>query len=87
MCYYFCNLVDLEKRKGATQVPKKLENIENRTFLNPPIVMAITENQATVCCRLVGGKVDYASFSGMTKHSMARQEICLCINDKWQHKT
>jgi hypothetical protein len=26
--------------------------------------MAITENQAAVCFRLTGGKVDYASFFG-----------------------
>ena len=53
-----------EYRVLSPQLPKKLANLENRTFLNPPIVMAMTEKQAAVCFRLVGGKVDYACFFG-----------------------
>lgn len=53
-----------EYRVLSPQLPKKLANLENRTFLNPPIIMAITEKQAAVCFRLIGGKVDYANFFG-----------------------
>ena len=53
-----------EYRVLSPQLPKKLVNLENRTFLNPPIIMAVTEKQAAVCFRLIGGKVDYASFLG-----------------------
>lgn len=53
-----------EYRVLSPQLPKKLSNLENRTFLNPPLIMALTEKKAAVCFRLVGGKVDYASFFG-----------------------
>ncbi len=42
----------------------KMRNLENRTLCNPPLIMALTENQAAVCFRLIGGKVDYTSFFG-----------------------
>ncbi len=48
----------------SPQLPKKLANLENRTLLDPSLIMALTEKQAAVCFRLVGGKVDYASFFG-----------------------
>lgn len=65
---------DCEYRILSPQLPKKLTNLENRTFLNPPIIMAVTEKQAAVCFRLIGGKVDYASFFGDDKafHGWAR---------------
>lgn len=53
-----------EYRVLSPQPPKKLSNLENRTLPNPPIIMAITETRAAVCFRLIGGKVDYASFFG-----------------------
>lgn len=56
-----------EYRILSPQLPKKLANLENRTFLNPPVIMAISEKQAAVCFRLIGGKVDYASFFGDDK--------------------
>jgi hypothetical protein len=72
--------ISKEVPKGCTyrvlspQLPKKLANLENRTFLNSPIIMAVTEKQAAVCFRLIGGKVDYASFFGDDKafHCWAR---------------
>ncbi|MGD6851073.1 MAG: helix-turn-helix transcriptional regulator [Candidatus Bathyarchaeia archaeon] len=42
----------------------KMANIENRTLIDPPLIMALTETQAAVCFRLLGGKVDYTSFIG-----------------------
>ncbi len=56
-----------EYRVLSPQLPKKLSNLENRTFLNPPIIMAVTEKQAALCFRLIGGKVDYTSFFGEDK--------------------
>ncbi len=63
-----------EYRVLSPQLPRKLANLENRTFLNPPLIMAITEKQAAVCFRLIGGKVDYASFFGddLVFHSWAK---------------
>ena len=53
-----------EYRVLSPQPPMKLSNLENRTLSNPPLIMALTEKQAAVCFRLIGGKVDYASFFG-----------------------
>lgn len=48
----------------SPQPYSKLSNIENRTLMKPPLIMALNETHAAVCFRLVGGKVDYASFFG-----------------------
>lgn len=48
----------------SPQPPSKHANIENRTLSDTPLIMAVTEKQAAVCFRLIGGKVDYASFFG-----------------------
>ncbi len=53
-----------EYRVLSPQPPSKLPNIENRTIIETPLIMAVTEKQAAVCFRLIGGKVDYASFFG-----------------------
>lgn len=55
---------DAQYRILSPQPPKKLLNLENRTLCDTPLIMALTENQAAVCFRLIGGKVDYASFFG-----------------------
>ncbi len=64
-----------EYRVLSPQPTKKLANLENRTLNEPPLIMAVTENQAAVCFRLVGGKVDYASFFGEDKafHGWAKE--------------
>ena len=53
-----------EYRIMSPQPHSKLPNLENRTLPEPPLIMALTEKQAAVCFRLIGGKVDYASFFG-----------------------
>jgi predicted transcriptional regulator len=53
-----------EYRILSPQPYTKLPNLENRTLLEPPVIMAVTEKQAALCFRLIGGKVDYASFFG-----------------------
>ncbi|MCW4004555.1 MAG: DUF1724 domain-containing protein [Candidatus Bathyarchaeota archaeon] len=53
-----------EYRILSPQPPAKLPNLESRTLSDPPLSMAVTEKQAAVCFRLIGGKVDYASFFG-----------------------
>jgi predicted transcriptional regulator len=53
-----------EYRILSPQPNTKLPNFENRTLSEPPLIMAVTESQAAVCFRLIGGKVDYASFFG-----------------------
>ncbi len=55
---------DAEYKILSPQPPSKLANIENRTLSDIPLIMAVTEKQAAVCFRLIGGKVDYASFLG-----------------------
>jgi predicted transcriptional regulator len=52
-----------EYRIISPQLPVKLPKLENRKLVDAPI-MAITEKEAAVCFRLVGGKVDYAGFFG-----------------------
>jgi predicted transcriptional regulator len=53
-----------EYRILSPQPPMKLPNLENRTLSEPPAIMVVTEKEAVICFRLVGGKVDYAGFSG-----------------------
>jgi predicted transcriptional regulator len=43
--------------------PTKLPNLENRTLFDAPLIV-ITEKEATVCFRFIGGRVDYAGFFG-----------------------
>jgi predicted transcriptional regulator len=39
-------------------------NFENRTICDVPVILAVTEKDATLCFRFLDGRVDYASFSG-----------------------
>lgn len=39
-------------------------NIEVRTLADIPAIIALTEKEATICFRLVGGRMDYAGFYG-----------------------
>ncbi len=58
---------------------KKLSNLENRTLINPPAIMAVTESQTAVCFRSIGGKVDYSTSLAKTKHFITGQRTCFCI--------
>jgi predicted transcriptional regulator len=53
-----------EYRILSPQPPVKLANLENRTYSNPPAIMAITEKEAVICFRFKEGRVDYAGFTG-----------------------
>jgi predicted transcriptional regulator len=53
-----------EYRILSPQPPVKLPSLENRTFSDPPAIMVITEKEAVVCFRFIGGRVDYAGFFG-----------------------
>ncbi len=53
-----------EYRILSPQPPVKLSNLENRTFSDPPAVMVVTEKEAVICFRFIGGRVDYAGFFG-----------------------
>ncbi len=44
--------------------PAKLQNMENRTLSDIPAILALTEKEAVICFRLIGGRADYAGFSG-----------------------
>ena len=44
--------------------PAKLQNLENRTHSELPAVFALTEKDAVICFRLIGGKADYAGLFG-----------------------
>jgi predicted transcriptional regulator len=71
-----------EYRVMSPQPYTKLSNIENRTLPDPPLIMALTEKQAAVCFRLLGGKVDYTSFFGDTSafHEWAKDLFCYFWN-------
>jgi predicted transcriptional regulator len=42
----------------------KTPNVELRGISDIPAILGITEKEATVCFRFIGGRVDYAGFSG-----------------------
>ena len=44
--------------------PAKLKSMENRTLSEIPAVFALTEKEAVISFPLIGGKMDYAGFSG-----------------------
>jgi predicted transcriptional regulator len=48
----------------SPQPPVKMANLENRTLVDVPVIMAITEKEATLSFRFIEGRIDYASFSG-----------------------
>jgi len=53
-----------EYRILSPQPPAKLPNLENRMLSEVPVIMAITEKEATVSFHFIDGRVDYAGFSG-----------------------
>jgi predicted transcriptional regulator len=48
---------------GAIPSPSP-RNVELRGLSDIPVTIGITEKEATVCFPLVGGRTDYAGFSG-----------------------
>ena len=42
----------------------RMQNLENRTLSDIPVVMALTEKEAVICLRFTDGRMDYAGFSG-----------------------
>jgi predicted transcriptional regulator len=54
----------VECRVMSPLPPAKARNLENRTFLDVPVVMVLTEKEALVCLRFVDGRMDYAGFLG-----------------------
>lgn len=63
-------IADEQIRKGVDYKilsplrPAKLQNFENRTLSDIPAVFALTEKEAVICFRLIGGRADYAGFFG-----------------------
>ncbi|HVP23589.1 MAG TPA: hypothetical protein VMS77_06725 [Conexivisphaerales archaeon] len=45
--------------------PALTQNVEVRSLSDIPTIMAITDKEAVVCFRLIGGGVDYVGFYGM----------------------
>jgi predicted transcriptional regulator len=54
----------VEYRILSPQPPVRMRNLENRTLSDVPVVMAVTEKEATLSFRFIEGRVDYACFSG-----------------------
>jgi predicted transcriptional regulator len=54
----------VEYRILSPQPPAKLSNFENRTLTDVPAIMALTEKEAGVSFRFIGGRTDYAGFYG-----------------------
>ena len=48
----------------SPQPPAKLPNLENRTLSDIPAIMALTEKEAGISFRFIGGRTDYAGFFG-----------------------
>jgi predicted transcriptional regulator len=44
--------------------PVTAKNVELRGIYDIPAIIGITEKEATVCFRFIGGRIDYAGFSG-----------------------
>ncbi|PVX25199.1 MAG: hypothetical protein CW716_08465 [Candidatus Bathyarchaeum sp.] len=49
----------------SPQPPARLSNLEIRTLSDVPLIMVVTEKEASLSFRFVEGRVDYASFSGV----------------------
>lgn len=54
----------VEYKMLSPQPPERLPNLENRTFSEPPAILALTEKEAGVSFFFTGGRVDYAGFYG-----------------------
>ena len=48
----------------SPQPPAKLSNIEIRNHTEFPVILVVTEKEASLSFRFIEGRVDYASFSG-----------------------
>jgi predicted transcriptional regulator len=44
--------------------PATAQNVELRALFDIPAIIALTEKEAAICFRLIGGKMDYAGFIG-----------------------
>jgi predicted transcriptional regulator len=53
-----------EYRILSPQPPVRLPNLENRTLSEPQAIMVVTEKEAALCFRFIGGRMDYAGFFG-----------------------
>jgi hypothetical protein len=63
--------------------PAKLQNMENRTLSDIPAVFALTEKEAVIAFRLIGGDVDYAGFYGKDPIFLSWvKDLFLCYWDK-----
>jgi hypothetical protein len=60
----------------SPQPPAKLPNLENRTFLGPPAILALTEKEAAVSFFFNGERVDYTGFYGKTPYSSTGLKTC-----------
>lgn len=59
------NLKMLIPESDLSTVPAmKTPNVELRGISDIPAIIGITEKEATVCFRFIGGRLDYAGFSG-----------------------
>lgn len=54
----------VEYRVMTLLPPTKLQGIETRTLAEIPVLIALTEDEAMACFRLIDGKADYAGFFG-----------------------
>lgn len=54
----------VEYRILSPQQPVRMPSLESRSLSDVPVIMAITEKEATLCFRFLDGRVDYACFSG-----------------------
>jgi hypothetical protein len=48
----------------SESAPVTPKNVETRVLTDCPVMIALTEKDAVVAFRLVGGKEDYAAFAG-----------------------
>jgi predicted transcriptional regulator len=54
----------VEYRIISPQPPVRIRNLESRSLSDVPVIMVVTEKEATLSFRFVEGRVDYACFSG-----------------------
>ena len=50
--------------QAAKTQPVPPQNVELRVLPSVPAIIGITEKEATICFRFIGGRMDYAGFSG-----------------------
>ncbi len=57
-------LIPVSHLQAAKTQPVPPQNVELRCLPSIPAIIGITEKEATVCFRFIGGRTDYAGFSG-----------------------